>query len=155
MVSLETGSKTKWPWLSIPGIVSIASSLTPSADGGPHRKRLPKILLRLTLAILLTCGVGWALNRSVAAANQSSTPAGLGRGILHGALMPGAWPYLIVGKDLVIYAENNNGRWYKLGYTMGVNGCGALFFGAFYWRLNRWRKTYVAYTQNNRPDRRD
>lgn len=107
-------------------------------------RKWPMVVVRLVMAVLLTCGFGWILHKSVSAANARTEPAGLGRGILHGALMPGAWPYLIVGKDVVIYAENNNGRLYKLGYTMGVNGCGALFFGGFYWRLNRWRKRYVA-----------
>jgi hypothetical protein len=60
--------------------------------------------------------------------------------MLHGALMPGAMPMLLLGKDVVIYASNNDGRLYKLGYTFGVNACGAVFFGGFYWRLNRWRK---------------
>ena len=55
-------------------------------------------------------------------------------------LMPAALPNLLVGSDVVIYAQNNTGVSYKLGYTMGVNVCGAVFFGFFFWRLNRWRK---------------
>jgi len=51
-------------------------------------------------------------------------PRVFGRGVLHGALMPGALPNLLVGKDVTIYAPNNTGRTYKLGYTVGVNGCG-------------------------------
>jgi hypothetical protein len=39
-----------------------------------------------------------------------------------------------------IYAEINNGVPYKLGYTVGVDVCGALFFGMFFWRVSRWRK---------------
>jgi len=54
--------------------------------------------------------------------------------------MPCALPNLLVGNDVAIYAENNTGRTYKLGYTVGVNGCGAIFFGIFFWRVNRWRK---------------
>jgi hypothetical protein len=63
--------------------------------------------------------------------------------MLHGALMPGAMPSLFFGKDVVIYAPHNNGRLYKLGYTFGVNACGAFFFGTFFYRLrklNQWRK---------------
>jgi hypothetical protein len=63
--------------------------------------------------------------------------------MLHGALMPGAMPSLLFGKDVVIFAPNNNGRLYKLGYTFGVNACGAFFFGTFFYRLrklNQWRK---------------
>ena len=55
--------------------------------------------------------------------------------------MPMAMPALIAGKDMPIYAPQNTGRTYKLGYTMGVNGCGAVFFGVVFWRVSRWYKT--------------
>jgi hypothetical protein len=71
---------------------------------------------------------------------KSTGPAGFGRGMLQGAMMPGALPNLLVGNDVVIYAANNTGRTYKLGYTCGVNACGAIFFGWFFWRVSRWRK---------------
>ncbi|HYG36333.1 MAG TPA: hypothetical protein VEC99_16185, partial [Clostridia bacterium] len=57
-----------------------------------------------------------------------------------GILMPMSFPNLLVGRDISIYSVNNTGINYKLGYTMGVNVCGAVFFGLFYWRLNRWKK---------------
>lgn len=105
--------------------------------------RSGRILLRVTLIILVTYGFGWALNRS-ATRSEGREAAGFGRGMLHGALMPGALPTLLLGQDVVIYANHNSGRLYKLGYTCGVNACGAFFFGSFYWRLNRWRKNYGA-----------
>lgn len=67
-------------------------------------------------------------------------PAGFARGVLHGALMPIALPNLVIGQDVAIYAADNNGRSYKLGYTLGVNGCGAIFFGIMFWRITRWRR---------------
>jgi hypothetical protein len=60
--------------------------------------------------------------------------------MLHGALMPLALPNLLLGRDPTIYASHNTGRLYKLGYTAGVNGCGLVFFGFFFWRLNRLRR---------------
>ena len=57
---------------------------------------------------------------------------GFTAGIAHGALMPCGFPMLLAGQDLPIYAERNSGRTYKLGYTLGVNLCGALFFGSVY-----------------------
>ncbi len=54
--------------------------------------------------------------------------------------MPMSLPNLLVGKDIEIYSVRNTGVTYKLGYTAGVNGAGALFFGFFFWRLNRWRR---------------
>jgi hypothetical protein len=53
--------------------------------------------------------------------------------------MPMALPNLLVGRDVVIYSTNNKGVTYKLGYTAGVNVCGAVFFGFMYYRVNRWR----------------
>ena len=52
--------------------------------------------------------------------------------------MPLAWPGLLVGRDQIIYAAANSGRLYKLGYSLGVNLCGAAFFGWSYGRLRRW-----------------
>lgn len=58
--------------------------------------------------------------------------------------MPLALPNLAVGNDIIIYAPNNVGRLYKLGYTIGVNGCGLIFFGFLFWRLSRWRRAAIA-----------
>ena len=105
--------------------------------------RIAKLLLRLALIVVITWGWGWVLNKSATSTNARPEPAGFGRGMLHGALMPGAMPSLLFGKDVVIFAPNNNGRLYKLGYTFGVNACGAFFFGTFFYRLrkiNKWRK---------------
>ncbi|MGZ8900019.1 MAG: hypothetical protein ACXW3Z_07980 [Limisphaerales bacterium] len=105
--------------------------------------RMLRLLPRLALIVAITWGWGWVLNKSATASDGRPQAAGFGRGMLHGALMPGAMPSLLFGKDVVIYASNNNGRLYKLGYTFGVNACGALFFGTFFWRvrkLNQWRK---------------
>ena len=54
--------------------------------------------------------------------------------MLHGAIMPMALPPLAAGQDVVIYAEQNTGRTYKLGYTIGINLCGLVFFGGAFWR---------------------
>jgi len=104
--------------------------------------RWPRILLRFFLIIAATYAVGWVMNQSVLRAGDRAEAPGFGTGMIHGALMPGAMPSLLFGKDIVIYAPRNNGRLYKLGYTFGVNVCGALFFGLFYSRLNRWRKLH-------------
>jgi hypothetical protein len=105
------------------------------------KRRSPiRIILRIIMIVVVTWAFGWVLNRSASTANARAEPAGFGRGMIHGALMPGAMPSLLLGKDVVIYSENNNGRMYKLGYTCGVNAAGAFFFGSFYLRVSRWRK---------------
>jgi hypothetical protein len=70
---------------------------------------------------------------------RSARPAGFSRGVLQGALMPMSMPNLLFGRDVAIYSQNNTGLSYKLGYTSGVNGCGAIFFGFVFWRFSRWR----------------
>jgi hypothetical protein len=108
------------------------------------KKRAPGLrlaLVRLLSLLLVATAVGCVTRVLIFASTSKSGPAGFGRGIVHGALMPCALPNLLVGNDVTIYAPDNTGRTYKLGYTVGVNGCGALFFGLFFWRVNRWRKT--------------
>lgn len=102
--------------------------------------RLQTFVSRFFLVVVIGAFMVWIVHRSSARLDQSTEPAGFARGLLHGALMPMAMPNLILGQDVSIYAANNRGRLYKLGYTMGVNGCGALFFGFAFWRLNRWRR---------------
>ena len=93
------------------------------------------------ILLIFAFSIGWILKHTSAALNHDSKPAGFGRGVLYGALMPLALPNLVVGNDVPIYAEHNTGVPYKLGYTLGVNVCGAIFFGCFYWRLNRMRRS--------------
>jgi hypothetical protein len=99
-----------------------------------------KILLRTVSILMLAVVLGVGMRYASAALERKPQPAGFLRGMLQGALMPCALPNLLVGDDVSIYAQNNTGVSYKLGYTCGVNACGALFFGLFFWRLHRWRK---------------
>ena len=102
--------------------------------------RLVKLVSRLFCVLLLASCIGWALNRSAANLHRDARPAGFGRGMVHGALMPLAMPNLLAGYDVAIYAANNTGRTYKLGYALGVNICGLIFFGVFFWRVAKWGK---------------
>jgi hypothetical protein len=77
------------------------------------------------LGLFLALGYGWAKPRFY----RPERVAGFGVGMLHGALMPMALPTLLIGEDAPIYAPNNAGRIYKLGYIAGINLCGLLFFG--------------------------
>ncbi|HXT38610.1 MAG TPA: hypothetical protein VN887_01165 [Candidatus Angelobacter sp.] len=111
-----------------------------TANGSAPAHRRANLVTRLAFIILLAFAIGWVLNRVARQLEHSSRPAGFVRGLVQGALMPASMPNLLIGHDVAIYAEkNNNGVFYKLGYTMGVNACGAIFFGMFYWRLKRWR----------------
>ena len=94
-----------------------------------------------SIAMILVMGflIGLVLNRVALSLEKSQQPAGFGRGLLQGALMPMAMPNFLVGRDVVIYTTNNTGRMYRLGYTIGVNACGFVFFGLLFWRLRRLR----------------
>ena len=106
----------------------------------PVKSRRRKILERIFSFLLVAACAGFVVKQISTHLSKSSEPAGFVQGMLQGALMPGALPNLVVGTDVVIYAPNNTGRTYKLGYTCGVNACGAIFFGWFFWRVSRWRK---------------
>ena len=96
-------------------------------------RRLSGILVRVAGCVCMGFLMGAAMNWS-ARRTTPDQPAGFWWGVAHGALMPATLPTLLVGKDAAIYAPHNTGVSYKLGYTMGVNGCGALFFGLAFWR---------------------
>ena len=105
-------------------------------------------ILKGTISVLFVAFVlGYGMRHASAAMERNPAPAGFVRGMLQGALMPCALPNLLVGNDVSIYNANNNGIRYKLGYTCGVNACGAIFFGLFFLRLNRWRKRFKVSVQ--------
>jgi len=109
-------------------------------DQNQHPKantRIVRQAIRLATFILIALLVGAVLTRVSAGANSGAGPAGFGRGMVQGALMPMAFPNLLVGRDVPIYAQNNTGINYKLGYTAGVNLCGAVFFGFLFLRIQR------------------
>jgi hypothetical protein len=99
-----------------------------------------RILWRIFMILLVGTIFSYITTSITSKSKSGSHPAGFLRGVMNGAMMPCALPNLLLGRDVPIYAEENTGRTYKLGYTTGVNGCGALFFGIFFWRINRWQK---------------
>ena len=92
-----------------------------------------KVATMVGLGVVLGFGYDWAAPRFYG----PERVAGFRLGILHGALMPVALPSLLLGKDVPIYAEKNQGRFYKLGYIAGINACGFVFFGLAFWRPGR------------------
>lgn len=111
---------------------------TQDKGGGPGR--FVALLKRVVFLVALGCAIGWTLNRAESHFEKSTEPAGFVQGVVQGALMPIALPNLAFGHDVTIYAEKNTGRNYKMGYTIGVNGCGLIFFGFFFWRVRRLRR---------------
>lgn len=110
------------------------------AKVAPPKTWWQRLLRRILSFLLFAFIAGLVVNVAIRVSNKSDGPAGFGRGVLHGALMPAALPNLLLGNDVSIYYPNNTGRTYKLGYTVGVNGCGLIFFGIFFLRLRKWRR---------------
>jgi hypothetical protein len=112
--------------------------MTPAESKVPSRAQRLKIFLRrageIVVASLVIAAI---LNLAAARAARKNEVAGFGAGVRDGALMPAALPALLLGRDVQIYAPKNAGRVYNLGYTVGVNGCGLIFFGCFFWRMKR------------------
>lgn len=55
--------------------------------------------------------------------------------------MPMALPSLVMGQDVEIFAKNNSGRPYKIGYIVGINLCGLIVFGSVFWKPGRRNET--------------
>jgi hypothetical protein len=91
---------------------------------------LTKIAWFLIATLLFGAFYGWASPRAF----PKDKNFGFGYGMLHGALMPLALPSLVMGQDVEIFATDNSGRIYKIGYICGINVCGLVFFGPLFWR---------------------
>ncbi len=114
------------------------NSLAPQPVNIPTATRRRSRWLRLVLVPVAVCTVAVALNRVERVMQRRAEPAGFFQGALQGALMPMALPNLLVGNDVPLYSNNNTGLAYKRGYTVGVNACGAFFFGLLFGRLRRF-----------------
>ena len=89
-------------------------------------KQVVFVKLRLIIAGLL---LGYLYAWAEPLVYPKDRPLGFAYGCAHGGLMPMALPSLVIGKNVDIFASNNNGRFYKLGYICGINVCGLIFFG--------------------------
>ena len=94
-----------------------------------------RIIALTAISLALIFGQSWAAPRYY----RPDCVAGFHTGLLEGALMPAALPGLMAGKDVPIYAPNNDGRGYKIGFILGLNACGTFFFGVAFWQPRRKR----------------
>ncbi len=99
-----------------------------------------KICVLTVLGVSLGAAQGWESSRHY----KTAQPAGFHRGVWHGILMPTALPGLLLGNDLPIYAPNNSGRPYNIGFIMGINFCGTVFFSIGFWQPRRSRSVEAA-----------
>jgi hypothetical protein len=111
--------------------LSVSEQITRTAPPPLSKKQWAiKIVAVVLFSLCLGFGHGWAAPRLY----RPDRVAGFHVGMLQGAMMPAALVPLLMGKDLPIYAPNNIGRGYNIGYILGVNSCGTLFFWIVFWR---------------------
>src|SRR5258708_24394180 len=113
--------------MSLPAPAQFTSSAPPPLT---KKQWAIKIVAVVLFSLGLGFGHGWAASRLY----RPDRVAGFHLGILEGAMMPAALVPLLMGNDLPIYAPNNIGRGYNIGYILGVNSCGTLFFWIVFWR---------------------
>ncbi len=101
------------------------------------RPVVKKAVWLVVVGLLLGLSYDWMAKRFYGPEHE----AGFRLGAVHGALMPIALPRLLMGKDVPIYAPNNTGRTYKMGYIAGINLCGLIFFGILFRRGSRNKNT--------------
>lgn len=87
--------------------------------------------------IVVTVLLGWLYAWASPWAFPKNKTSRFAHGLLHGALMPMALPSLVMGSNVEIFATDNSGRSYKIGYICGINICGIVFFGPLFWRPKR------------------
>jgi hypothetical protein len=114
------------------------AELAQAPDTTPARMSKTKVIV-IKIAALTAISLALIFAQSWAAPRyyQPDYVAGFYTGLLEGALMPAALPGLLGGKDVPIYAPNNEGRGYKIGYIVGLNSCGTFFFGVAFWQPRR------------------
>ncbi|HEX3798772.1 MAG TPA: hypothetical protein VH413_08720 [Verrucomicrobiae bacterium] len=116
-----------------------------SAKASALWRRLPwgKAIKFILVTVLFGWFYGWASPHCF----PEKQRVGFCWGMLHGALMPMALPTLVMDKDVEIFDSNNDGRFYKIGYIVGINLCGLIFFGSIFW--NPAKKTFVQVEDNS------
>jgi hypothetical protein len=119
---------------------SVPASVATPAGLSPAKVIVIKIIALTVISLALIFGQSWASSGTY----KPEHVAGFPMGLLHGALMPAALPGLLGGHDVPIYAPNNEGRGYKIGYILGLNACGTFFFGVAFWKPRRQRKDGLA-----------
>lgn len=115
----------------------------------PTALRKPWLLRAARLVIICLC-LGWLYAWANPRVHPPHTRFGLAYGVAHGALMPMALPSLLMGNDVLIYSENNTGRSYKIGYIVGINVCGLIFFGSAFLRPKR-KPASIGLPQSSQP----
>lgn len=105
------------------------------------RGLLSRLAIQVVRLVLVGLLLGWLYAWAAPVVYPKDKTPGFWLGTAHGALMPMALPSLLMGKDVPIYAQDNLGSKYKIGYIAGINACGIVVFGMAFWKPRRTTRT--------------
>lgn len=87
--------------------------------------RKPALLFLISLLILFA--LQGCANREIVTECLHGHQYGFWGGLWHGIIAPIDFILMLFKDDVTMYAQNNNGAWYALGFLLGSGGWG--FFG--------------------------
>jgi hypothetical protein len=88
-----------------------------------HSVRILSYLLFFSFTIFLFSSCA---QKEVVDACLEGKTYGFWYGLLHGIIAPIGFLGMLLQDDVVMYATNNNGGWYALGFLLGSGGWGIL-----------------------------
>jgi hypothetical protein len=83
-----------------------------------------KILTICILAIFLMAFMTGCANREIVDACLTGHKYGFWGGLWHGIIAPVDFVLMLFKDNITLYAQNNNGAWYALGFLIGSGGWG-------------------------------
>ncbi len=81
-------------------------------------KRRPWIFLALAALVLMITSCAQAVDYEILIETE---PYGFWNGLWHGIIAPISFIISLFKEEVVMYAVNNNGAWYNLGFLMGAS----------------------------------
>ncbi len=90
-----------------------------------HSKKHAAIIILLALAGFTLLLSGCSNYEAVTACLKGHT-YGFWGGLWHGIIAPIDFIIMLFRDDFTVYAQNNNGTWYALGFLLGSGGWGFL-----------------------------
>lgn len=86
----------------------------------------PKNLLLIVMALALVTIISGCANKESVDACLHGHTYGFWSGLWHGIIAPVDFIGMLFRDDVSVYAQNNNGAWYALGFLIGSGGWGVL-----------------------------
>ncbi len=95
-------------------------------------KNIRFIILAMGLLLCYGCA-----NNEVVDACLTGHTYGFWGGLWHGIIAPFDFVAMVFGRDVAVYAQNNNGDWYAFGFLIGSGGWGMLGGKGLFYKRTR------------------